>query len=250
MEQFNHTKNYQNFEDPTRLRKSPLWIRILKRSLEVIIVAVVSFGLAYLIVNWPAVSKKFNYWKNNHNNTSTHNPTGKLPEIPNIEREGSWLVVPKIQVDAPIIWEQSTDPDVMLNDLESGVVHYAQTAMPGEGGNTAITGHSSNYWWSQGKYNTVFALLDQLVPGDQAAVFKDGKKYVYEVWGSEVVEPTRVSVLAPMGEPTLTLITCVPVGTNISRLVVRARQIEPKPKPAKKSSEKSLPEIKSLPGTR
>lgn len=250
MEQFNHTKNYQKLEDPTRLQKSPLWIRILKRTAEVVIVGVVSIALAYLIVNWPAISKKFNYWQQNRNNDSNNNPTGKLPEIPNVERQGSWLVIPKIQVDAPIIWTQSIDPDAMLADLDKGVVHYANTTMPGESGNVAITGHSSNYWWSQGKYNTVFVLLDQLVPGDQAAIFKDGKKYVYEVWGLEVVEPTRVSVLAPMPESTLTLITCVPVGTNISRLVVRARQIEPKIKKPKKSNQPSLPEIKSLPGTR
>lgn len=258
MEQFNHTKNYQKLEDPTKLQKSPLWIRILKTIIEIIIVGVISVALAYLIVNWPALSKKFNYWQQNRDKNNSNNQTGKLPEIPDIEREGSWLIIPKIQVDAPIIWTSTFDDQAMLADLEKGVVHYANTSMPGKSGNVAITGHSSNYWWSQGKYNSVFALLDQLAPGDQAAILKDGKKYVYEVTGSEVVEPTRVSVLAPMSEPTLTLITCVPVGTNINRLVVRARQIEPKiKKPAstqrgepKKSNRSSLPEIKSLPGTR
>jgi sortase A len=251
MEQFNYTKNYQKLEDPTRLQKSPLWIRILKRILEIIIVAAVSLALAYLIVNWPALFKKFDYWDHNRNQSNSSNPTGKLPEIPDIEREGSWLIIPKIQVDAPIIWTSTVDENVILADLDNGVVHYANTAMPGEEGNVAITGHSSNYWWSQGKYNTVFATLDQLVPGDQAAILKDGKKYVYEVWGSEVVEPTRVSVLASMPESTLTLITCVPVGTNLNRLVVRARQIEPKIKKSqKKSNRQSLPEIKSLPGVR
>jgi LPXTG-site transpeptidase (sortase) family protein len=58
-----------------------------------------------------------------------------------------------------------------------------------------------------------------------------------------------VSVLEPTPEPTLTLITCYPIGTNLDRLIVRAKQIEPKiKKTKKKSAPKSLPEIESLPG--
>jgi len=242
-DQFNNTKIYPKIE-------VPLWKKILKRALELIVIAGISLALAYVIVNWPALwlKAKYAYETQNPQKAAEINKKGRLPEIPDIEREGSWLIIPKINVDAPIIWTKTTDEATMLRDLDNGVVHYANTSKPGEGSNCAITGHSSNYWWSQGKYNTVFALLDKLVAGDKAIILKDGKKYVYEVTGSEVVEPTRVSVLDPTPEPTLTLITCYPVGTNLNRLVVRAKQIEPKPKKSKKTQKSKSLEKGILPG--
>jgi len=234
-EQFDNTKNYHKIEDFSSKKKRKLWVRIILKLVEILVIAAISISLAYLIVNWPALYSKFNYWYQYKKDPEKVNQSGRLPEIPDIEREGSWLIIPKINVDAPIIWTGTTDEKTMLADLDNGVVHYANTAMPGDTGNVVLTGHSSNYWWSSGKYNTVFALLDQLTLGDRATVLKDGKKYVYEVSGSEVVEPSRVSVLAPTPEPTLTLITCVPVGTNLNRFIIRSKQIEPKPKKTKKT---------------
>jgi sortase A len=226
------------------MHQDRLITRILKRILEVIVIGAISIVLAYVIVNWPALSVKFRYWNQNRNGQNSQ--TGKLPEIPDIERQGSWLIVPKIGVDAPIIWTK--DVNNMLADLDNGVAHYPSTAKPGEQGNVALTGHSSNYWWSAGKYNTVFVLLDKLIPGDQAEIMKDGKKYIYTVTGSEIVPPTQVSVLDPTPEPTLTLITCTPVGTNLNRLIVRAKQVEPKPKKIKKKPNQQPEPVQILPG--
>lgn len=132
------------------------------------------------------------------------------------------IVIPKINVDAPIVYMQSIDNKQILEDIKSGVGHYPNTALPGEVGNVFMTGHSSYYWWSGGKYNQVFALLDQLEPGDLIYIYYQKGKYIYRVRESKVVRPEQVDVLEPTADPILTLMTCTPVGTNLRRRIVQA----------------------------
>lgn len=141
---------------------------------------------------------------------------------------GSQIIVPKIGVTAPIIYLNSRSEKDIQATLTQGVVHYFGTANPGEVGNSFITGHSSNFWWVKGNYNYIFVNLDKLAVGDQAKIYYNGKKFVYSVKEARVVDPKDVSVLAPSDTPTLTLMTCVPPGTNWRRLVVKFDQIAPK----------------------
>ncbi|MEK7447446.1 MAG: class E sortase [Patescibacteria group bacterium] len=133
----------------------------------------------------------------------------------------SRVVVPKIGVNAPIVYADTKDEKAIEGLLHSGVVHYQGTAPPGTVGNSFITGHSSNYWWDTGKYNQVFVMLDKLEPGDQAVIYNNGKKFVYTVRDKAVVAPEDISVLAPTDTPVLSLMTCTPPGTSWKRLVVR-----------------------------
>ena len=137
-------------------------------------------------------------------------------------RQGSHLVIPKIGVDAPIVFMESVSTKDVLEAIKEGVAHYAGTAMPGRIGNMFITGHSSFYWWNGGKYNQVFALLERLQGNDLIYVYHEGGEYVYRMTGSIVVKPTQIEVLAPTSKPTLSLMTCVPIGTNLNRLIVKA----------------------------
>jgi len=57
------------------------------------------------------------------------------------------LQIPSLKIDAPLIW--SSDPKNFDTDLQSGVIHYPGTALPGEIGTTYISGHSSNYSWAK-----------------------------------------------------------------------------------------------------
>ncbi|MDO8507813.1 MAG: sortase [bacterium] len=139
----------------------------------------------------------------------------------------SRIIIPKISANVPIVYAGTKDEKTIQNLLHSGVVHYQGTAMPGEVGNSFITGHSSNYWWDTGKYNQVFVMLDKLGPGDQAVVYNNGKKFVYTVRDKVVVAPEDVSVLSPTATPTLSLMTCTPPGTSWKRLVVRLDQTDP-----------------------
>lgn len=156
---------------------------------------------------------------------------------------GSVLRVPKLKTNAPIQFPESNDEAVIQQYLTKGVVHYGGTAAPGEVGNSFITGHSSNFWWIKGSYNYVFLNLDKLVVGDQAIIYHNGNKYVYEVASKVVVLPTDISVLAQTDTPTLSLMTCTPPGTNWKRLVVKFNQISPtytKPKLVTKTYEEPL----------
>lgn len=138
------------------------------------------------------------------------------------------LVVPKINVNAPIVFSPTSEEKIIQEYLTKGVVHYPGTAVPGTVGNSFITGHSSNFWWIKGNYNYVFVNLDKLAVGDQAKIYHNGKKFVYQVSEIKVVSPTDVSVLAATDTPVLTLMTCTPPGTNWKRLIVRFEQISPK----------------------
>jgi LPXTG-site transpeptidase (sortase) family protein len=140
------------------------------------------------------------------------------------------VIIPKINVEIPVDYSQTTTNESQIeNALESGVVHYPTTSRPGQNGNAAFFGHSSNNIFNKGKYKFAFVLLHTLVPGDTFYLTNEGKVYVYKVISKTVVPPTQVSVLNPVeGQTaTATLITCDPPGTSLNRLVIVGQQISP-----------------------
>jgi LPXTG-site transpeptidase (sortase) family protein len=142
------------------------------------------------------------------------------------------VIIPKINVEIPVDYTQtSDDPNVIENALESGVVHYPNTVMPGQDGNAAFFGHSSNNIFNPGKYKFAFVLLHTLVKGDTFYLTYHTKVYVYQVIDTRIVPPSDVSVLNDTegNTATATLITCDPPGTSINRLVVTGTQISPDP---------------------
>lgn len=150
------------------------------------------------------------------------------------------ITIAKINVSAPVVYEPSTQEAAIMKGLESGVVHYGTTPVPGQAGNMVIVGHSSNDWWEPGNYKFVFVLLDKLVVGDKFSINYQSHRYVYEVTNTKVVAPTDLSVLAPTPGPTATLITCTPPGTSWKRLVIQAKQISPAPGPSAASVDQTL----------
>lgn len=140
------------------------------------------------------------------------------------------VIIPKINVEIPVDYSQTTTDESQIEDaLESGVVHYPTTSMPGQNGNAAFFGHSSNNIFNKGKYKFAFVLLHTLVPGDTFYLTNNGKVYVYKVITKTVVPPTDVSVLNPVAgqTATATLITCDPPGTSLNRLIIVGQQISP-----------------------
>jgi LPXTG-site transpeptidase (sortase) family protein len=142
------------------------------------------------------------------------------------------VIIPKINVEIPVDYsEKSTNESTIESDLEDGIVHYPTTVMPGQNGNAAFFGHSSNNILNSGKYKFAFVLLHTLVPGDTFYLTYQGKVYIYKVISKNVVSPSDVSVLnsVPGQQATATLITCDPPGTSLNRLVVVGQQISPNP---------------------
>jgi sortase A len=141
----------------------------------------------------------------------------------------SKLTINKINITAPVIYDQSTvDESAFQKALQSGVVHYPNTALPGKEGNVVIFGHSSGQWWAPGQFKFIFTLLDKVRIDDKIFLEYQGVRYVYRVNNILIVEPTDLSVLNQNAGHTLTLITCSPVGTSSKRLIVQATQVAPK----------------------
>src|SRR5581483_4435147 len=89
------------------------------------------------------------------------------------------VIIPKINVEIPVNYtETSTDENTIESDLQDGVVHYPTTVLPGQTGNTAFFGHSSNNIFNRGKYKFAFVLLHTLVNGDTFYLSYNGKMYV------------------------------------------------------------------------
>lgn len=140
------------------------------------------------------------------------------------------VIIPKINVEIPVVYTATSDDETVIeNNLQNGVVHYPSTVFPGQDGNAAFFGHSSNNIFNPGKYKFAFVLLHELVKGDTFYLTFNGQVYVYQVIGRQIVSPNDVAVLGSItGQTaTATLITCDPPGTSINRLVVVGSQISP-----------------------
>ena len=67
----------------------------------------------------------------------------------------------------------------------------------------------------------MFALLDNVVFGDEIIAYYDQKKYVYKVTQKKVIRPGDTSVLQKVeGKKQISLMTCWPVGTTLNRMIV------------------------------
>lgn len=106
------------------------------------------------------------------------------------------------------------------NDLSSGPVHLPGSALPGERGNVFVSGHS-------GIKGAIFAKLADLKKDDSIIIEVKGVEFRYRVIGMKVVDPDDLSVVSPPDQQNryLSLMTCVPPGLNIKRLVVLAKLV-------------------------
>lgn len=138
------------------------------------------------------------------------------------------IIIPKINLEIPVVYGDSIEEKAIQAGLENGAVHYATSPKPGQNGNVVLVGHSSSNIFNNGKYKFAFVLLNRLQVGDTFMLNYNGKRYTYKIYERKIVKPSEVSVLGPTGRTaTATLITCDPPGSNVNRLVMVADQIAP-----------------------
>jgi len=136
--------------------------------------------------------------------------------------------IPKIGIKAPVSFKADTINESYFQQLlQSGTVHYPNTATPGTKGNSVIFGHSSGRWWAPGEYKFIFSKLDQLETGDKIFIDYSNTRYMYEVVAERIIVPTNLSILDQDTDHQLTLLTCYPVGSNAKRLIITASQVIP-----------------------
>ncbi|MEE8491408.1 MAG: sortase [Acidimicrobiia bacterium] len=155
-------------------------------------------------------------------------PAPQPPRILLQEAEGpageafAQIRIAKIDLDATII------EGVRRRDLKKGPGHLSGSPLPGQPGNSVISGHRTTY-------GAPFGSLDELEPGDRIEVETAIGVHVYEVReapeqcrdeeGRCIVRPTDLWVIEPREGAWLTLTTCHPKFSARRRLIVFAELI-------------------------
>ncbi len=193
-------------------------LKFLKWGIKQLFSLTVLFFLFFYLLNFSAYWTRLKFSVDPPKTTALVIPT-PVPNQPKPDYSPE-IKIAKIGLDAPVITNIAIDQ--VIPTLVNGVVQLQGSATPGQNGNVVIFGHSSDYPWSTGHYKNIFALLDKLVVGDQIVIPFHDQEFSYTVTGSKVVKPTDLSVLNKTDGPTLTLITCYPVGTATNRLIITA----------------------------
>lgn len=139
------------------------------------------------------------------------------------------LVIPKLNIHAPLIWSNSDKN--FTADLEKGLIHYPGTAYPGQEGVAYVSGHSSNYVWSKSPYSHIFSRIDEMRVGDEFFISmpKAGGGSVslrYVVVSKNEYKPEDQSQFESAlsgSESIVNLSTCWPLGSTAKRMVVSGK---------------------------
>lgn len=125
----------------------------------------------------------------------------------------AFLSIDKIGISDLVVYE-----GVDRQTLKSGPGHMESTPLPGQPGNSVLSGHRTTY-------GRPFFDFDQLVVGDTIEVESGVGTHVYAVREIEVVLPTDVWVTDERPGGWLTLTTCNPKFSARQRLVVWAEMV-------------------------
>jgi sortase A len=125
----------------------------------------------------------------------------------------AFLSIPAIGLHDVVVYE-----GVDRETLQSGPGHMPRTPLPGQPGNSVISGHRTTY-------GRPFFDFDQLEPGDSVEVESEVGTHVYEIREIIVVEPTDVWVTDPREGGWLTMTTCEPKFSARQRLIVFAEMV-------------------------
>ena len=150
------------------------------------------------------------------------------------------MIIPKINVDAPVVMNVGPSNEEQLAAMADGIAHVrypGASSVPGQVGNTVFSAHSSSDWTDTGAYKFIFVQLEKLAVDDVIYINYESKRYTYKVFDTKVVTPDNIGSLNYTGDkPIITLITCTPLGTAQKRLLVFAEQVSPDPAGAEKPS--------------
>lgn len=131
------------------------------------------------------------------------------------------LVIPKINLDAPVILSPIENQTWKVDHLDQSVGHLEGTAPPGSSSNLVLAAHVT---LSSGVYGP-FAGLSQLSVGDTVFVYDGDQVFEYVIDDAQTVDRTAVEVTYPSQTGQITLITCSnwnsSQGHYTERLVVK-----------------------------
>lgn len=113
---------------------------------------------------------------------------------------------------------------VMLNGtdtatLQKGPGRYPQTPLPGLGGTTGIAGHRTTY-------QAPFRKINEIEDGDEIRVELPYGVFTYTVQKHEIVDPSDVEILDPVGYERVVLTACHPLYSAAQRYAIFGRLTE------------------------
>jgi sortase A len=100
--------------------------------------------------------------------------------------------------------------------LEKGPGHYKNTSIPGQRGTVAIAGHRTTYL-------APFRHIDEIRNGDEIRLEMPYSAFTYTVLRHEVVDPSDIGILKPVGFPQLVLTACHPPYSAAHRYAIFAK---------------------------
>ncbi|MBL7156463.1 MAG: sortase [Candidatus Pacebacteria bacterium] len=137
------------------------------------------------------------------------------------------ILIPKINIEAPIVFTNETEAKDLEKALNQGVLFYPLSDLPNEKGQVVLLGHSAPVGWPKIRYDWVFTDIDQLEIGDSIYVFLENCQYSYKMTNKYFLE--KGDELPEYDSSTkksqLFLISCWPPGKDLRRIAVEAEQI-------------------------
>lgn len=198
--------------------------KIFKIILEFIVLFIIVFSVLYLVFNFSSIFSriKYKFFKDEKLNIELIEKELAAQSNEKKIQIKDTLIIPKLNIQVPIFFSEKEEN--IENDLLRGVSHHPSTSKPGENGNILISGHSSNYFWERGDYNSVFANLSELDDNDELFVYYKSKRYDYKVFENKVLslEQSKEEIFREEKKSIMNLVTCWPTGTTWKRLVVKA----------------------------
>lgn len=150
----------------------------------------------------------------------------RFPAIVSSNRRSEFLLYKDFTLSIPSINIKNAKVVVDTNDFDKNLAQLPGTAMPGERGNLFITGHSSlPQLYRPDNYKSIFTKLPEVKKGDLVTIEAGGQTFTYKILGMKVVDPSETWVINPPDDEGryLTLMTCVPPGLYLKRLIVLAQ---------------------------
>jgi sortase A len=150
-----------------------------------------------------------------------------IANVPGVERKARILAdrfephlqeghaIGRIKIDRiglNIVVVQGTD----TASLEKGPGHYRNTPIPGQPGTVAIAGHRTTYL-------APFRHIDDIEDGDEIRIEMPYAAFTYTVEKHEVVDPSDVGIIKPVGYDRLVLTACHPPYSAAHRYAIFAK---------------------------
>jgi len=211
-------------------------LNLLKESKKIFLFFCLSFILVFVILN---LIHFFNFlgkqvtvlmtgvqFSSQPFETDSPLPFPKEENFVSTEKQDS-LEIPKIEIEASLIFAKSSEIKEITQDLKSGVVVYPGSDSPGQDGSLTIIGHSAPLGWPKIRYDWVFSKLGELEANDEILINFEKRQYRYQVTKKIFLEkgqpvPEQAS---RDSEQIVYLITCWPPGRDFKRLVIEAKQV-------------------------